>query len=168
MSLLSAFNIRGEIYQYLTLWFSVVSALSWFSILLVFSSIEFPHRKLVIQIVFFGLLLTTTIFNIRNIRADGFSTDPLQMHDTTVESLSDKLLADNNQLHSNQILLEITDNVLWPEMVGLACNLSKHGYNVEIQQSYSYMLNTPNPRLQNPQKVILYLDDNSNVNLELN
>ena len=167
VSLLSVFSIRGEIFQYLTLWFSVVSALSWFSILLVFSGIKFPHRKLVIQIVFFGLLLTTTIFNIRNIRADGFSTDPLQMHDTSIEFLSNKLLADKNQLHSNQILLEITDNALWPEMLGLACNLSKHGYDVEIQQSYSFMLNRPNPRLQNPHKVMLYLDDNSNVNLEL-
>ena len=167
ISLFSVFNIRGEIYQYLTLWFSVVSALSWLSILLVFSGIKLPHKKLVIQSVFFGLLLTTTILNIKNIDADDFSTDPLHMHDTTVESLSDKLIADDNQLHSNQILLEITDSVLWPEMVGLACNLGKHGYEVEIQQSYSFMLNRPNPTLQNPHKVLLYLDGNSNVNLEL-
>lgn len=167
VSLFSVFNIRGEIHQYLTLWLSVISALSWLSILLVFSSIKFPHRKAVISSVFFTLILLTTMLDVKKIGEEQFSTDPLQMHDSTVESLSDKLLVYDGPLHSNQLLIEITDDLLWPEMVGLAYNLNKHGYDVEIQQDYSYMLNSPNIHLLNPQKIKLYLDNDLMINLHL-
>ncbi len=168
ISLISVFNIRGDIYQYLTLWFSVVSALSWFSILIVVYRLKFLYRKKTVQIVFLCLLVITAFLNVKEIFTGGFSKDPLQMHDTVVEFLSQEFVTENVSLHSNEILIEIRDDVLWPEMVGLACNLGKQGFDVTIQENYSYMLNRPNVLVGHPQIIILYFDENRTVNIEVN
>ena len=157
-SLMSVFSFRGEIHQYLTVWISVISPLSWFALLLVFSGIEFPGRRRILPVVFFSSLLFFAVLNARSEIRNGFSTDPLHYHDTTVESLSQRIVEEITLLHSNQIQISIEIDTLWPEMAGLACKLRKLGYEVAIQQDFSFMLNVPNPVFAQPHEIVLYMD----------
>ncbi len=139
ISLLSVFSIRGDIHQYLTVWISVVSPLSWFSILLVFSKSAVFKRIRIVSVAAISILVFFTFLNLRTVFVNGLSDDPLEYHNVELEFLAHKLMDEDIPENIQQIKVSIDSSELWPEMMGLACFLEKHGYEVAVQDDYAYM-----------------------------
>ena len=158
VSLISVFSVRGDIYWYLTMWISVVSPLSWFSILLVFSNSVVSKNNRVVAAAATAVLVVFTLLNVRAVSSADFSDDPLHYHDMETEYLSGKLMDEDILDSIHQIQISIDSNELWPQMMGLTCYLKKQGYQVAVQQDYVFMLNTSNPVLTHSAEVFLYQD----------
>lgn len=155
-SVASVYGIRGFAEQYLARWISLLAPLSWLAIILVYQKRLSSEKRRIVFSLLPVFLILFTVMNVNQVASDSFSNDPLGYHDEQVESLSTRLLEDDELLLSDQIQITIEDNCLWPEMTGLVCNLRTHGYQVAIQDEYAYMLNTPNPVFERPLVIHLY------------
>lgn len=158
-SVASVYGIRGLVEQYLARWISLLSPLSWLVIILVYQNrLSFGKRKILFRMLPVFLILFT-VMNVHQVASESFTSDPLGYHDEKVESLSARLLEDDELLLSDQIEITVEDNSLWLYMAGLVCNLRTHGYQVAMQDEYAYMLNKPNPVFEHPLVLFLYHND---------
>lgn len=140
-TLVSVFNVRGEIEQYLTTWMSVLSPLSWFAVagcaVSCLSSSRWKKAGLNLLPIVAAVF---ALFSIRNQVLRNFSGDPLGYHSEAVELLLQQSWDLSLLNSSSQVLVEIQEDSLWPEMAGLALQLRKRGCIVSVQDEYLFML----------------------------